>query len=91
MTDVMSDKVSSNSNKNKMSSYKDFDSILHWQPIETIPFDEFVLICDVHDNIIKYGTAQLSNTGETLIVCGGIPVTSAVWWTHWAYITLEGK
>jgi hypothetical protein len=87
---AMSGKVSSSGNR-KISVYHAFTSVLHWEPIETIPFDEFVLICDSQDKIIKYGTAQLSNTGETLIVCGGISVTSAVWWTHWAYITLGEK
>lgn len=78
-------------NSQKIPVYHPFTSVLHWQPIETIPFDKFVLICDSQDNIIKYGMAELSNTGETLIICGGIPVTSAAWWTHWAYVTLGGE
>jgi len=70
-------------------SNKDFDSTLHWRVIDTIPHNEFVLICDVADSIVKYGKAEIDETGETLIVCGGVPVTRKTWWTHWAHISFS--
>ena len=78
-----------NDDKSKLSPNDDFDSTLHWRVIDTIPHNEVVLICDVADSIVKYGRAEIDETGETLIVCGGIPVTRKTWWTHWAYISFS--
>ena len=75
----------------KLSLQKNFDSTIHWQVIDTIPLNEFVLICDAIDGIVKYGRAETDETGETLIVCGGIPVTRKYWWTHWAHIPFLPK
>lgn len=75
----------------KLSLQKNFDSTIHWQVIDTIPLNEFVLICDAIDGIVKYGRAETDETGETLIVCGGIPVTRKNWWTHWAHIPFLPK
>ena len=86
----MSGRVSSSGNR-KIPVYHKFTSVLHWEPIETIPFDEFVLICDSQDKIIKYGMADVDERGDTIIICGGIPVTRPSYWTHWAYITLGEK
>ena len=87
---AMSGRVSSSGNR-KIPVYHKFTSVLHWEPIETIPFDEFVLICDSQDKIIKYGLAEVDERGDTIIICGGIPVTRPSYWTHWAYITLKEK
>ena len=75
----------------KLSLQEDFDSTIYWKVIDTIPLNEFVLICDVIDGIVKYGRAETDETGETLIVCGGIPVTRKNWWTHWAHIPFLPK
>ena len=75
----------------KLSLQKNFDSTIHWQVIDTRPLNEFVLICDAIDGIVKYGRAETDETGETLIVCGGIPVTRKNWWTHWAHIPFLPK
>jgi len=87
----MSGKVSSNTDKYEMSPYEDFSSILKWQTIDTVPHGEFILICDAIDGIIKYGMADVDERGDTIIICGGIPVTRPSYWTHWAYVTLEGE
>lgn len=78
-----------NEYKSKLLPNEDFDSTLHWRVIDTIPHNEFVLICDAIDGIVKYGLAEIDETGETLIVCGGIPVTRKTWWTHWAHISFS--
>jgi hypothetical protein len=83
--------VSLNGDKHDMSPYEDMSSILKWKTIDTIPHGEFVLICDAIDKIIKYGLAEVDELGDTIIICGGIPVTRPSYWTHWAYITLKEK
>ena len=75
----------------KLSLQEDFDSTIYWKVIDTIPLNEFVLICDAIDGIVKYGRAESDETGEILIVCGGIPVTQKNMWTHWADIPLLPK